>query len=102
MFPRAKRLARTDFPAVSRGKRLGTEHFSAVLGTSSSGYAVIVSKSVAKSSVARHKLKRRVLEALGKAPLLPQALIVYAKKGSPTLTYAAILSEIRDILRAIR
>lgn len=102
MFPRAKRLKRTDFPAASRGKRLGTEHFSAIFGTSSSGYAVIVSKSVAKSSVARHKLKRRVLEALGKASALPHSLIVYAKKGSPTLSYMVIESEIRDILKAIR
>ena len=62
---------------------------------------MVVSKAVAKSSVARHKLKRRVIEAL-KRSSLPPSLIVYARKGASTLTYAALRAEIQAGLAGVR
>ena len=76
VFPRAKRLSRATLPVVlAKGKRLSSEHFGIVFSEIEEGCAVVVSKKVARLSVTRHRIKRRVLEALRTLPL-PSALVV--------------------------
>ena len=94
MFPKGKRLSRASFPLVAAGQRRAvTPHFSFSASREGQGYAVVVSKKVAKSSVARHRLKRRVLARLKDASLSP-SLIVYARAGAPALTPAELSAEI--------
>jgi ribonuclease P protein component len=94
MFPRQARLAREDFPAALKGgRRLNTEHFSIVFSHTTRGYAVVVAKEVARLSVTRHRLKRQINAAL-RACELPSGLIVFARKGAPTLSPAALRAEI--------
>ncbi len=103
MLPRGKRLTRSTFPDVVRGKRAISAHFSITLTASAEGRAaVVVSKKVAKSSVARHQLKRRILEALHTRVLPGRSFIVYARAGSTTLSYASLESELTTLLDSAR
>jgi len=101
MFPRAKRLARVDFPAALRSeKRISSEHFSVVFAKTE-GYAVVVSKTIAKSSVVRHRIKRRVSEVLKRLPI-PPSLVVFARPRAAPLTSAMIEEELRALLARAR
>ena len=57
------------------------------------GYAVVVSKKIARLSVTRHRLKRRVTGTLERLPL-PPALIVYPRAGAAALTAAELRDEL--------
>jgi ribonuclease P protein component len=101
MTKRRMHLSRTDFTAVTAdrsAKRLTSAHFSVTISNAGIGTAVVVSKKVAKSSVQRHLLKRRVREAV--APFISnmQAFIVYARAGSAALPYSDIVTELSTIL----
>ena len=63
------------------------------------GSAVVVSKKVAKSSVKRHLIKRRVREATAPWNSDSYALIIYARTGSDTLPYSEIVSELTPLLQ---
>jgi ribonuclease P protein component len=97
MFKRDIRLKRDDFARIARGKRLHSTHFSAIVSPHLKGYAVVVSKKVAKLSVARHLLKRRVLAALRALPL-PPALVIFAKDSAASLSFADIKQELATLL----
>ncbi|MFA6519341.1 MAG: ribonuclease P protein component [Candidatus Paceibacterota bacterium] len=98
MFPRRKRLSRDTFPsALKNGRRISSEHLSVVIPAEGRGYAVIVPKKIARLSVTRHKIKRRVLAALRTLDL-PQALIVFPKASVNSVSYQDIQSELAALL----
>lgn len=57
------------------------------------GYAVIVPKKVARLSVARHSIKRRVLHAL-RAISPPKALVLFPKATVVDMDYKSIRDEL--------
>lgn len=89
------------FPAaVKGGRRISSEHFSAVVSSEARGYAVVVSKKVARLSVARHRIKRRVLAILRTLPL-PPALIIFPKSSAGSVSYKDTKAELTRLLSAI-
>lgn len=102
VFPRRKRLSRAAFPrTLSTGRRVSSPHFVAVIPKETGGYAVIVPKKVARLSVTRHRIKRRVLEALRTLPLLPPALILFPKPPVAHMTHKDVCMELTDLLSKI-
>lgn len=61
------------------------------------GYAVIIPKKVARLSVTRHRIKRRVLAALRSLPL-PSAAIIFPKAAVKDMGYDDIQSELKKLL----
>jgi ribonuclease P protein component len=102
MLPRPKRLDRASFGRVSTGKRHISAHFSVSVAKDEQGRAAaVVSKKVAKRSVDRHTLKRRML-----ASVLPyirpgRSFVVYARAGSLTLSYRELHAELATLLSSI-
>lgn len=102
MPKRRLHLSRPDFTAVSNdksAKRATTPHFSVTISNAGVGSAVVVSKKVAKSSVQRHLVKRRVREAIAPWCNDSHAIIVYARAGSATLPYSDIVTELTPLLK---
>lgn len=62
-----------------------------------SGYAVVVSKKVAKSAVDRHLLKRRIIAALMELKL-PTAVVVYPRAAARSLRGKAMQVELNSLL----
>ena len=100
MVPRRLRLSRHTFPLSRSGTRLSTSHFSLVWGRAQKGggCAAVISKKVARRSVDRHLLKRRIM-----AVLLPwcgpdRFFVVYALSGSNTLSFQALKEELGFLL----
>lgn len=86
------------FPLVLKsGYRLSSPHFTAILSKEASGYAVVVSKKVARLSVTRHRIKRLVIAALRTLPL-PPALIIFSTSSAHSVGYKDIRAEIKDLL----
>ena len=86
------------FPAtIKGGQRLSSPHFSAVVSTEARGYAVVVSKKVARLSVTRHRIKRRVLAAL-RTLTLPPALIIFPKASAHSVSYEDTQAELKRLL----
>lgn len=101
MFSRRERLSRAGFSdALSAGRRLSSNNFSIVIPRKSKGYAVIVSKKVARLSVTRHVIKRRVLAAL-RVLTIPQSLVVYPKSSVSGMRYHDIKTELVLLLSKI-
>lgn len=100
MLPRRSRLSRVSFPGPRAGFQASTPHFSAVWGPSThgGGAAAVVSKKVARRSVDRHLLKRRMLQAMRPFALPDRFLVVYAKGGSHTLPFRALAEELQTLL----
>jgi ribonuclease P protein component len=87
------------FPAaLSSGRRLSSAHFTAVFPGGASGYAVIVSKKTARLSVARHRIKRRVLAALRSIAALPPALLIFPKSSVQDMAYRQVRDELASLL----
>jgi ribonuclease P protein component len=96
-------LSRAQFTAISsdkKARRTSAAHFSVVTSEACVGVAVVVSKKVAKTSVARHLLKRRIREAVASCefPSAGKAVIVYARSGAATLSFAQITAELAPLL----
>jgi ribonuclease P protein component len=101
VFPRRKRLSREVFPSIlKRGRRLVSPNFTVVFSEEAAGYAVVVPKKTARLSVARHRIKRRVLAALRALPL-PSALIVFPKLSVGSVSYKDIQEELAVLLAKI-
>jgi ribonuclease P protein component len=100
------RLSRAHFAtssaAASHGpeKRLASAHFSLSVRETKKGggCAVIVSKKVAKLSVTRHLLKRRVLAVVRTHCLPGRIVMIYARPGAPSLDFPALEAELQDLL----
>ena len=100
VFPRKKRLSRAQFPTALMGRRVSSVHFSVVIPKNIEGYAVIVPKKIAKLSVTRHIIKRRVLSALRKLSL-PPSLIVFSRSSLDGVHYQDIEKELADLISKI-
>jgi len=109
VFSRRERLPRSKFPALLKhGRRFSSEHFTAVLSTikdhvlpnGTYGYAVVVSKKVARLSVTRHLIKRRILHALKTLPL-PKNLILFPQPSIVGVHYQDIKIELANLLSKI-
>ncbi len=101
MTNRRMHLSRYDFTVVSKdrmSKRLTSPHFSILISRAGIGTAVVVSKKVAKKSVDRHRLKRRIREAVAPLTSKTEAIIVYAQTGSAALSYSGIVTELTSLL----
>jgi ribonuclease P protein component len=104
MSKRRLQLSRSDFTNVSNdrsAKRGSTPHFSVICSPQGAGSAVVVSKKVAKSSVQRHLIKRRVREVLAPWCADSCGIIVYARAGASALPYTEIQSELSQLLQRI-
>lgn len=102
VFPRQERLARAAFPTLfAGGRRFSSAHFTALASEEGKGYAVVVSKKVARLSVTRHRIKRRVLEALRAIPL-PRSLILFPKSPVNSMSSQDIQNELTGLLSKIR
>jgi len=102
MLRRPSRLPREGFRAITLGKRLVAPHFSISygkgVGAASPGQAaVVVSKKVARTSVARHLLKRRVMDIASPRTGKGVSFIVYARKGATELSFKAIKAELEPL-----
>jgi ribonuclease P protein component len=99
MLSREKRLTRADFDAVAKGKRAISAHFSVSAAPSSLGKAAaVVSKKVAKRSVDRHLLKRRMLAAAVPYIRPGRSFVLYARAGSPSLPFGTLKRELTELL----
>jgi ribonuclease P protein component len=101
VFPKKKRLPRAIFQKVLNGRRVSSMHFSAAFSNEYDGYAVIVPKKVARLSVTRHRIKRRVLEALRKSRLPASSLVLFPKQTVATLPYKEVEEELKSLLSKI-
>ena len=97
MLRRPSRLPREGFRAVALGKRLVAPHFSISYGKGVGQAAVVVSKKVARTSVARHLLKRRVMDIASPRTGKGVSFIVYARKGATELSFKAIKAELEPL-----
>lgn len=78
---------------------MSSANFSAIITKNTVGYAVIVSKKVARLSVTRHRIKRRVLEALRRLPSpTPASVILYPRASVLDIEYDKLQSELIKIL----
>ncbi len=64
------------------------------------GYAVVIPKKVARLSVTRHRIKRRIFNALRTIPL-PPALIIFPRASASSVSYQDIHTEIAQLLSQI-
>lgn len=62
------------------------------------GFGVVVPKKVAKLSVSRHLLKRRILSRLAPWYSSSRVVIVFARPGSKELDYPTLSEEIDGLL----
>lgn len=102
MLPRRLRLSQEGFQP-SGARRAASEHFSASLaGVEGPGsIAFVASKKVARRAVDRNRLKRRALVVLWPFVAPDRALIVYARTGSPTLSFSALADELSVLVRGM-
>jgi ribonuclease P protein component len=98
VFPRKKRFPRALLPlAIKTGRRRASEHFTAVFPPNSAGYAIIVSKKVARLSVTRHRIKRRVSAVL-RTISLPPALLLFPQSSVSSVSYQDIKKELTNLI----
>jgi len=100
MLPRREHLTRRTFPVVP-GARASSTHFSIMASPAAPGHggcAVVVSKKVARLSVSRHLLKRRMLSVMRPWCSPDQALVAYARTGSSSLPFSELAKELSTLL----
>ena len=105
MLPKKSRLSRADFVEVGRGVRLSSPHFSLSYRhrtpSKEGQVAVVISKKVAKRSVDRHLLKRRMLAVLRDYTHQGLESVAYARQGAVSLSFSTLKSEFSDLLKRI-
>lgn len=93
------RLSRGTFPKHTEGTKLQGKYLTLVWGASlPGGCAVVVSKKVAKRSVDRHLLKRRLMHVLHPWAQDGHFMVVYAKSGSASRTFSELSEELTSLL----
>ncbi len=79
--------------------RASSAHFSIVaVPAREGGAAAVVSKKVARRSVDRHLLKRRMLAVLRPYLTPGRSIIAYARAGSLGLPYGVLKAELESLL----
>jgi ribonuclease P protein component len=101
MLSRSHRLPRAGFEQMTGLRRSASRHFSISYANSSliSGGAVIVSKKIAKKSVDRHLLKRRVREIMRPWVIKGRVLVIHARTGADQLPFAEMQTELTTLLQ---
>lgn len=101
MLSRSTRLPRAGFEQMAGLRRAASPHFSISYAETAplSGGAVIVSKKVAKRSVERHLLKRRVKAVMKPWLTRGRVLIIHARGGASTLPFSELEAELTALLR---
>lgn len=98
------RLSRAHFAPQGPEKRAQSAHFSVSVRTvvaGTGGCAAVISKKIARLSVARHLLKRRIYAVVRPFCTKNQAVIVYARAGASTLPFSVVRAEIIDLLAQV-
>ena len=94
------RLSRAHFAPIGPETRGASPHFS--LSTweapQKGGVAAVISKKIARFSVSRHLLKRRILAATLPYASPDRAMVIYARPGSPALSYQELKKELDDLI----
>ena len=100
MIPRSMRLSRAHFAPLGPETRAASPHFSLSVreAPQNGGCATVISKKVAKLSVSRHLLKRRMLSVMKPYCTKDRAVIVYARPGAAALPYPALAAELSELL----
>lgn len=100
MIPRSMRLSRAHFAPSGPETRAASSHFSLSVreAPQNGGCATVISKKVAKLSVSRHLLKRRMLSVMKPYCTKDRAVIVYARPGAAALPYPALAAELSELL----
>ncbi len=106
MVPASRRLPRNDFLNYSqRGRRYHSTHLTVVHTPTKelAKTAVVVSKKVTKSAVARNRLRRRLYATLmaSSAYQGTGVYVVLTKSGAATVPRMTLRSELIDILASI-
>lgn len=83
------------------GLKVSSPHFTAIFSRETKGYAVVVSKKVARLSVTRHRIKRRVVAVLRTLPSLPDGAILFPKSSVATLPYPDLQAALAVLLSKI-
>lgn len=101
MLPRRLRISRAAFSNTGKEMRVTSPHFSVSVREGTPGVAAIISKKVEKTSVGRHRLKRRMLAAA--VPHIPAEaqVFIYARAGASLLPYAVLEAELHTLLRRL-
>ena len=94
------RLSRAHFAPTGPETRAASPHFSLSLRKTEGqgGCATVISKKIAKLSVSRHLLKRRMLSVMKECCAKDTALIVYARPGAAALPYQELKVELTELL----
>ncbi|MDB4984519.1 MAG: Ribonuclease protein component [Patescibacteria group bacterium] len=103
MLPRSHRISADQFPAVTRGKSFLGEHLRVVIKTDPTlrnpKCAVIVSNKVAKTAVARNRIRRQVYAVLGEfIAKLPNAYVSVFPNKVP-LEHEEILKDLKQVFK---
>lgn len=96
MLSRRQRIPRRAFPTRPQHREASVS-FSLAYGKGQ-GVAVVVSKAVAKRSVDRHLIKRRILSIVRPFVREDRYLVIYAKKPALTLSFKALSEELTGLL----
>lgn len=82
---------------------MASPHFSVWTGPAQQGgVSAVISKKVARRSVDRHLLKRRILAVIAPLVRKDRFLVLYARGGSTTLTFSELRQEIISLIQRIR
>jgi ribonuclease P protein component len=69
-----------------------------VVPEQTAGYAVVVSKKIARLSVTRHRVKRQILGALRDLPTLPPSLIIFPKPAALRLDTLHVRADLAQLV----
>ncbi len=76
-------------------------HFSVSVRMGGPGSAAIISKKTEKTSVGRHRLKRRILSVMAPWCSESRSVTVYARAGSSALPYQLLRAELRGLIEKL-
>lgn len=96
------RVSREDFPALFASKRRASGRFLTLIGSPElAGDAVVVSKKVARTAVARNRLRRIVRAALRADNGFNGAVAAVVKAGATSVSARALREETRALKRRL-
>ncbi len=110
MIPRKYRATRIDIEnTIKTGITLDSPTvYAKVSGKApeKTGFAIVISKKVEKTSAGRHLIKRRISDVIEKnlskiKPDLKKTVVVFAKKAEKVPSYAEIKKDLESILPKI-
>lgn len=108
MLPRTNKVGKRQFPSpTAPGRGFASPLFSGRVtpladGTAPARYAVVVSKKVAKSAVARNTIRRRMFAAIRVQQGLAKhgfTLVLYMRNASVAAPYRTLEDAVAEVLR---